>query len=384
MLRFYVIRARIQALQAERELPQDDRREHAIIDGDIQHANNDLNAQQALQDATTSSSTSMQENSSATSSCMLPNQVAIRTTYFDDFIQPTSDGKCFDNSDINMLQELVYSTTVHLTTGHSTSSTSMDRDITTTAVSKMDTRHLSIRDDTSCHRRCVEGEYSNKQLTWTDTTTSVASGTTTSYLARSTSNNRQLLCQQLHAPSWSDHQEHRPGHQHRAAERQRQKGKRKKKGKGKGYNKNYYNNNYNHYNTYHNQSQQPQKGKSKGKGPIGSFDNITGKGKHVKGDKNNKGKGKSTFVYLGIEMLGLWQAWTSSCLMLVQRPEEHQQYHLNNSSFSFRAHQISPSPTCFQKASLRSTSSRYLSSNNNLNFSVSRYDKHYLLHQLRL
>ena len=46
-------RARIQALQAERELPQDDRREHAVIDGDIQNANNDLNAQQALQDATT-------------------------------------------------------------------------------------------------------------------------------------------------------------------------------------------------------------------------------------------------------------------------------------------------------------------------------------------
>ena len=66
-----------------------------------------------------------------------------------------------------------------------------------------------------------------------------------------------------------------------------------KKGRGKGYNNNYYN--YNHYNTYHNQSQQPQKGKSKGKGPIGSFDNNTGMGKHIKGDKNNnKGKGKST------------------------------------------------------------------------------------------
>ena len=46
-------RARIHALQVEREIPQDDRREHATIDGDIQQANNDLNAQQALQDATT-------------------------------------------------------------------------------------------------------------------------------------------------------------------------------------------------------------------------------------------------------------------------------------------------------------------------------------------
>ena len=46
-------RARIQVLQAEGKLPQDDRREHAAIDGDIQQTNNDLNAQQALQDVTT-------------------------------------------------------------------------------------------------------------------------------------------------------------------------------------------------------------------------------------------------------------------------------------------------------------------------------------------
>ena len=46
-------RARIQALQTERELPQDNRREHAVIDGEIQQATNDLNAQQVLQDATT-------------------------------------------------------------------------------------------------------------------------------------------------------------------------------------------------------------------------------------------------------------------------------------------------------------------------------------------
>ena len=52
-----------------------------------------------------------QENSSATSSCMLPSRVASRTTYFDDFNGQTSDGKCFDNSDINMLQELGYNST---------------------------------------------------------------------------------------------------------------------------------------------------------------------------------------------------------------------------------------------------------------------------------
>ena len=37
-------RARVQALQAERELPQEERRERAIIDRDIQQANNDIDA----------------------------------------------------------------------------------------------------------------------------------------------------------------------------------------------------------------------------------------------------------------------------------------------------------------------------------------------------
>ena len=46
-------RARTQALRTERELPQEERREHAAI----QNANNDLNAQQALQDATTTAVT---------------------------------------------------------------------------------------------------------------------------------------------------------------------------------------------------------------------------------------------------------------------------------------------------------------------------------------
>ena len=105
------LRNRIQELQAERDLPQAERREHAVIDG---------------RDTTSQQPTSMhnkyfrmlqlqqyveQENSSATSSCMLQNQVANQTTYFDDFSGPTSDGKCFDNSDINMLQELVYNST---------------------------------------------------------------------------------------------------------------------------------------------------------------------------------------------------------------------------------------------------------------------------------
>ena len=50
-------------------------------------------------------------SSSVTSSCMLQSLAASRTTYFVDLREPTSDGKCFDNFDINMLQELVYSST---------------------------------------------------------------------------------------------------------------------------------------------------------------------------------------------------------------------------------------------------------------------------------
>ena len=58
-------------------------------------------------------------------------------------------------------------------------------------------------------------------------------------------------------------------------------------------------------------------------------------------------------------------------------------FNLNSCSFSFRVHQISPSHTCLQRASLHSTSSRYLN-NSNLNFNISRNDKHFRLHQLRL
>ena len=222
-------RARIQALQAERDLPQGDRREHAIIDGDIQQANNDIAAQQLLQDATTTAARRAGELFGylimhATKPGTEPNNLIRR-------LQRTNIGW-------EMFRQLRHQhaagacTTIRLTTRHSTSSASMDRDITTTTtISEMDSRHLSIRDDTSRHQRCVESEYSNKQLTWTDTTTSVASCTTTSYSARSTSNDRQLLCQQLHALTWSDHREHRPGHQHRAeeGERQVQHTKRKRK-----------------------------------------------------------------------------------------------------------------------------------------------------------
>ena len=55
--------------------------------------------------------------------------------------------------------------------------------------------------------------------------------------------------------------------------------------------------------------------------------------------------------------------------MLVQQSEQCQQCHLNISTFSFRAHQISPSHASLQRASLHSTSSSY-HNNNNLSLSI--------------
>ena len=75
---------------------------------------------------------------------------------------------------------------------HCTSSTSIERDITTT-VSNFDTRRLCLRDDTSCRRQCLEGEYSDQQLARTYTTTSTTSSSTTSYLAGSKSDGGQFL-----------------------------------------------------------------------------------------------------------------------------------------------------------------------------------------------
>ena len=101
-------RARIQALQAERELPQGERREHAVIDPEIQHATNDLDAQQRLQDSTTTAVRRAGELlgyliTHATKPGSEPNNLLRR-------LQETKHrkGKCFDNSDINMLQELGY------------------------------------------------------------------------------------------------------------------------------------------------------------------------------------------------------------------------------------------------------------------------------------
>ena len=47
------LRAHLQELRDERALPPAERRDLGVMDGDIQQDNNDLNAQQALQDATT-------------------------------------------------------------------------------------------------------------------------------------------------------------------------------------------------------------------------------------------------------------------------------------------------------------------------------------------
>ena len=265
------IRTARQELQDERAHYLKQNVEHISHRPEIQQLNNDLNAQQALQDALTHGYT----GTSSRWTSWLPHHAFDKT--WKRTKQPTSSTSADQHrlGNVSTTQTSICRrsscTTVHLVTEHSSSTTSMDRDITTTAVSKMDTRRLSLRDDTSCHRRYLKGQYSDKQLARTSTTTSLIAGSTTSYLARGTSDDRQLLCQQLHAPPWSDHREHRPGRQphQEQQEGQRQERKRKgKKGKGKGYNNNYYN--YNHYNTYHNNNNNHTKESQKEKVPLGA------------------------------------------------------------------------------------------------------------------
>ena len=57
-LRLYVSELHRQALQVERELPQEKRREHGVTDPEIQQATNDLNAQQLTSGCNNYSSTS--------------------------------------------------------------------------------------------------------------------------------------------------------------------------------------------------------------------------------------------------------------------------------------------------------------------------------------
>ena len=101
------VRIAHQEFQDERALPQAERRAHNVIDQEIQQLNNDLDAQQLLQDAVTARVRRV-VNFLVTSSCIQQNQAANQTTYFVDFSDLTPIRKCFDNSDINMLQELVY------------------------------------------------------------------------------------------------------------------------------------------------------------------------------------------------------------------------------------------------------------------------------------
>ena len=91
-----------------------------------------------------------QVNFLVTSSCARPNRTASRKTYYVSFNEPTSAGNVPTVE--TSIRCRSSGTTVHLPTEHCTSTTSMNRDLTTTAVSKVDTRRLCLRDDTSCHR----------------------------------------------------------------------------------------------------------------------------------------------------------------------------------------------------------------------------------------
>ena len=112
------------------------------------------------------------------------------------------------------------------------------------------------------------------------------------------------------------------------------KDKEKEQINDKGYNNNNnhnYNYSYNHYSSCYNQQQHQsqQKGKDKGKGPIRSYDasnNIKGKNNQEGDASNSKGKGKSTSMTSSYQVLDLWQARTSSRLVLVQLSEECPQH----------------------------------------------------------
>ena len=99
-----------QELEDEFALPPAERQDLAVIDPEIQQVTNDISAQQVLQDATT---TQVRRAGELFGYLIMhgTNLVANQTTYFVDFSGPTSAGKCFDNSDISMLQELVYNST---------------------------------------------------------------------------------------------------------------------------------------------------------------------------------------------------------------------------------------------------------------------------------
>ena len=235
----------------------------------------------------------------------------------------------------------------------------MDRDITTTTVSEMDTRHLGIRDDTTAF---------------------VTSGSSTSYMAEVHQMIDNFFANSyMHLPGQTiGNIDQDPNFVKKKGKGKKGKGK-GKKAEGKGYNNNYYNYNYNHYNTYHHQS------KAKGKGPIGSFDNNndTGKGKHIKGDKNNKGKGKSTSSTstskcwvcgkLGHRAASCWYNSQKNINNVQQRqlPPQQQQFQLQGSSGQPIAYMPPEGITTFRSSSYHN--------NNNLNFSISRYDRHYPL-----
>ena len=139
-----------QDLRDERAQPQGDpaRRENHVIDQEIQQIT--TNSMQNKRFRTLLQQEYVEQvNFTAASLCM--QQAEQRTE------QPTSSTST-DQHRLGSVQKVETSircrrscTAVHLVTERCTSSTSMERDIATTTVSKMDTRRLSLRDDTSCH-----------------------------------------------------------------------------------------------------------------------------------------------------------------------------------------------------------------------------------------
>ena len=302
-----------------------------------------------------------QENSSATSSCMLQSLVANQTTYFDDFNEPTSDGKCFDSSDISMLQELVYNSTPCLQgIAHpqprwtETSQQQQQFQKWIQDISAYEMIHPVIDDalKVSTAINNLRGPIQQHLLlqvrphhTWQEVRQMIDNFFANSYMHLPGQTIGNNIDQDINIVR----KKGKGKYNNNKGKRKREERKRKRLQQQQQLLHNY---NYNHYNTYHNQSQQPQKGKSKGKGPIGSFDNNnTGKGKHIKGDKNNnKGKGKSTSSTstskcwvcgkLGHRAASCWYNTQKNINNVQQQqlPPQHQQFQLQGTSDQPIAH----------------------------------------------
>ena len=219
-----------QDLRDERTTLQGDpaRRDNAVIDQDLQQAQRDLDAQQVLQDATTG----VRRAGELPGYYLIihsTNLTANQTTYFVDFRGQKSVGKCIDQlrhqysaaaraQPFALLQSIVHPQPRWTEISQQQQFQKWIQD-----VSAYEMIHPVIDDTLQVSTAIYNllGPLRQHPLLQVFTT---------SCLARSTTGDRQLLRQQLHAPLWSGHRQHRPGRQpYQEQEGPRQERKRKRK-----------------------------------------------------------------------------------------------------------------------------------------------------------